>query len=72
MKKEIKTWIDTIDELVVALCDGKVIFSEDGYCIRKAKGANWIIMEDNDGVEYLVPGVEFETEVFYYIDEEKE
>ncbi|MCM1497241.1 MAG: hypothetical protein NC124_02125 [Clostridium sp.] len=71
MKVETKVWLETSDEFSEAIQNGKTVFNVSGDCFRRTENNKWIILEDEEGVEYIIPNVEFEKDVYFYVEEDK-
>lgn len=64
--------IQTADQLAGLINSGNTIFAYDGVSYRLARQPYvGYIMEDDEGIEYIVPFIEFEKETYYYMKEQK-
>ena len=67
--KETRIYLNTIEDLTKALSEGKTVYDNRGEG-RKYKMLNGILMEEEEGYQYINYGFSFKKDTLYILEKE--
>lgn len=67
MKSISKIYLESADELANVLMKGIMVEDFTGACYHRTKDGGFV-MEDWEGIQYVIPSIEFEKDVYFYYE----